>query len=356
MSLVALRRRVATLSAVAASIFASATGAAAVVQAPAYTVPARAGLTSGLVGVIVEPSELGSTAGMKPIYAFVLSAKRSVDMTMYELIDPTMVRDLVADQKRGVRVRVILDTNRERSRNMATFAALEKGGVAVVWADPTYEATHQKTITVDSAKSLVLTGNLDDEYYATTRDFGVWDTNRADVSAIDAVFNADFEHKPVKPSDGADLVWSPGAQAQMLAVITGARHTLSIENEEMGSSAITSAIVAAARRGVRVEVTMTADSEYDSELGAIVSAGGHVHLYVNGYSDLYIHAKTTIADAGFSSEKIYVGSINFSSASMDNNRELGIITSDAPIVKDVNSVVLGDYTNCDSATDCHDYA
>jgi len=40
--------------------------------------------------VIVEPSELGSSAGITAVYDFVLSAKKSVDMTMYELVDPAI--------------------------------------------------------------------------------------------------------------------------------------------------------------------------------------------------------------------------------------------------------------------------
>jgi cardiolipin synthase A/B len=311
---------------------------------------------SGLVGVLVEPSKLGSTAGMEPVYSFVLSARRSVDMTMYEFIDPTMVKDLVADHKRGVRVRVILDTNRERSRNLATFRALRAGGVAVVWADTRYEATHQKTITVDGRESLIASFNLTEEYYSTTRDFGIWDTDRADVAAIEAVFDADFAHRPITPSDGADLVWSPGSQTQMLAVITGAKHTLSIENEEMGDPTITRAVVAAARRGVRVEVTMTASGSYDSDWTSIVHAGGHVHLYANGWTDLYIHAKATIADAGFGTERMYVGSINFSSASMDDNRELGIITTNPAIVDKLSTVVQKDFTDCTATTECRNYS
>jgi len=322
----------------------------------ASAAPAPVKVSSGLVGVVVEPSRLGSSAGMEPVYRFVLSAKRSVDMTMYELTDPTMVADLLADRRRGVKVRVILDTNRERSRNTAAFASLESGGAHVVWADTEYEATHQKTITVDSTESLILTANLTSEYYTTTRDFGVFDNDAADVKAIEAVFDADYAHRPVTLSDGADLVWSPGSQPQMLAVVNGARHTLSIENEEMGDSAITSAIVAAAARGVKVEVTMTADSDYDSDLNAIVRAGGHVHLYADASSDLYIHAKTTIADAGRNTQRIYLGSINFSSASMDRNRELGVVTSNATIVREVNAVVTADYSGCYAATDCRDYS
>ena len=304
---------------------------------------------------MVEPSRLGSAKGMQAVYAFVLSAKRSVDMTMYELVDPTMVSDLLAEQRRGIKVRVILDTNRERSRNTPAFQALAAGGVRVIWADDLYEATHQKTITVDRARSLILTGNLTSEYYTTTRDFALADSNAADVSAIEAVFDADFAHRAVTPSDGSDLVWSPGAQAQMLAVIDGARHSLSIENEEMASTAVTSAIVAAAERGVKVEITMTADSYYDSDLDRIVRAGGHVHLYENGSRDLYIHAKTTIADAGLLTRRAYVGSINFSSASMDRNRELGVVTSDASIVDELNAVVTGDYSGCTAAASCRNY-
>ena len=351
MSRGALWRRAGFLVLAASAALTLVTAAGAVVPAPADHTHA----TSGLVGVIVEPSRLGSSTGMTPVYDFVLSAKKSVDITMYELVDPTMVNDLVADQKRQVKVRVILDTNREASRNGPAFQALRAGGVKVVWADTSYEATHQKTITVDGTESLILSANLTAEYYATTRDFAVFDTNPKDVAAIEAVFSADFAHEPITASDGSDLVWSPGSQPQMLAVINGASHTLSIENEEMGDSTITSAIVAAARRGVKVEVTMTKDSSYDRDWAAIVGAGGHVHLYKDGSSDLYIHAKTTIADAGFNDQRIYVGSINFSRASMDDNRELGIITTDATIVSDVNAVVTGDYSNCTSATDCTNY-
>jgi phosphatidylserine/phosphatidylglycerophosphate/cardiolipin synthase-like enzyme len=349
----ALARRSGLFVVAVAAALAFVTGAGAVEPEPAAHRPSA---SSGLVGLIVEPSKLGSAAGMQPVYAFVLSARKSVDMTMYELADPTMEADLIADRRRGVEVRVILDTNRERSRNLSAFESLTAGGVKVVWADTDYEATHQKTITVDGTESLILTANLTSEYYTTTRDFGVFDTDAADVSAIEAVFDADFAHRPITPSNGADLVWSPGSETQMLTVIDGARHTLSIENEEMDDSAITNAIAAAAERGVKVEVTMTTDSSLDSDFDAIVRAGGHVHLYEDESSELYIHAKTTIADAGLSTQRVYVGSINFSSASTERNRELGIITTDPTIIEEIDRVVTDDYSNCSAATACEEYS
>src|SRR5271165_5781285 len=348
-------RRLAVLALALGACLPTAVAAASVRPSGAGAVRALSPSSAGLIGVIVEPSRLGSAAGMRPVYAFVLSARRTVDMTMYELTDPTMVRDLITDHRRGVKVRVLLDTNRERSRNQSAFDELEAGGVSVVWAATGFDATHQKTITVDDRESLIASFNLTDEYYSTTRDFGVWDTDPADVSAIVAVFNADFAHRSHRPSNGADLVWSPGSQPQMLSVIEGAKHTLSIENEELGDAVVTNAIVAAAKRGVKVDVTMTDSGEYDSDWSEIVRAGGHVHLYADLASDLYIHAKTTIADAGSSARRMYVGSINFSSDSMNYNRELGIITSHASIIEDVNAVVSKDFAHCSAATHCENY-
>jgi hypothetical protein len=60
-------------------------------------------------------------------------------------------------------------------------------------------------------------------------------------------------HKKTTPPDRAGLVWSPtNAQAAILAVIGAARYTLAVENEEMGDPVVTSALEAAARRGVDV--------------------------------------------------------------------------------------------------------
>ena len=50
-----------------------------------------------------------------------------------------------------------------------------------------------------------MTANLTSHPYATSRDFPMVDTNRADVAAIIAVFNADFTDTAVHPGDGSDL-------------------------------------------------------------------------------------------------------------------------------------------------------
>jgi phosphatidylserine/phosphatidylglycerophosphate/cardiolipin synthase-like enzyme len=172
----------------------------------------------------------------------------------------------------------------------------------------------------------------------------VIDTQHADIAAIVATFDADFAHGAITPPDGADLVWSPtNAQASVLSVINGAARTLAVEDEEMDDPAVTSALAAAARRGVDVKITMTADPEWDQAFTDLAKAGAHVRLYADESSALYIHAKAIVADAGRPGQRVLVGSQNFSVASLDYNRELGILTSASAVVAAIAATLAADY-------------
>src|SRR3984885_2896903 len=145
---------------------------------PAPAHPAAAAGGSGTLQVLVEPK-----AGVGAIYKLITGAKSSVELTMYELIDTTAESDLAADAKRGVDVRVILDSHLEKSRNTSTYNYLKAHGVHVTWA-PSGTTYHQKTLTVDNKTSVIMPLNMVSEDYAGTRDFAVIDTTKADVPAI----------------------------------------------------------------------------------------------------------------------------------------------------------------------------
>jgi PLD-like domain/Putative Ig domain len=297
--------------------------------------PARAASDFSLV---ILPDQ-----GENAIYNFVNSATSSVNVTIYELNDTTLENDLIAREKAGADVRVILD-QAQKSYNTAAYNALTAGGVGVVWSSTAFTYTHQKTITVNDDESYISTGNFDTTYYATSRDYGVFDTDANDVAAIVAVFNADYAHTSITPSDGDDLVWSPtDSQTRLLALINGATKTLDIEQEEFSDTAIVNAIVAASKRGVAVRIVLEDPSSYSSEVSEVEAAGAQVTGYSSS-TGFYIHAKTIIADDGTSAQKAFAGSENFSSNSLNDNRELGLIVSDAGVVNGLETTFDGDFS------------
>ena len=208
------------------------------------------------------------------------AARHSIDVTMYEFSDTTAEHDLAAAAERGVRVRVILD-RRARSVNSDAYSYLGSHRVAVTWSSPDYHYTHQKTVITDGMKAVVMTANLTSRYYATSRDFLVVDTERADVSAITAVFNADFKKKAVRSGDGSDLVWSPtDSQDHLIGLINGATSSLRIYSEEMGDRTIENALIRAAERGVDVQICGENESgEYDSAFTKLARAGIRISYY-----------------------------------------------------------------------------
>ena len=306
----------------------------------AASVTAATPVTHANYTLLTEPN-----SGLGPVYGLISSARHNLDMTMYELSDPVAEADLAADARRGVSVRVVLDHNLAGRFNAPAFSYLQSHGVHVRWAPTSYDVTHQKTITVDGTVSVVMTLNLTSQYYATTRDFAIIDRDRQDVAAIEAVFDDDFAgDRSSREPPGADLVWSPGADARLVAVIESARHSLYVENEEMSEYTIVDALAAAAARGVDVEVVMTDQSSWHSNFDKLARAGVHVRTYSPSAS-LYIHAKVIDVDPGYSDEQLVIGSQNFSWASLQYNRELSVDlgSAEAGIVRAVAATVQSDY-------------
>ncbi|MFI6156424.1 phosphatidylserine/phosphatidylglycerophosphate/cardiolipin synthase family protein [Kitasatospora sp. NPDC051170] len=306
---------------------------------------------AGLISVGTPANAAGTfTAYVFPdqshsvVYSLINSATKSVDVTMYELRDTTAVNALIARQRAGVPVRVILD-GAHTSVNGSAYSALKAAGVGVTYSSTAFVYTHQKTVTVDGAKSLVMTGNLDTTYYSNDRDYAVLDTDLNDVAAIERVFAADYAKTSITPTDGDNLVWSPtDSQSRLLALINGAQTSLDVEQLEFGDPALVNAVAAAANRGVTVRVVGMDQSSYYSYFDQVVAAGARVVTY-STTTGLYIHAKAVVADYGTASAKVFAGSENFSDNSLNHNRELGLIVNDAGVLSAIENTVANDFAN-----------
>ena len=254
---------------------------------------------------------------------------------------------LAADERRGVAVRVLLSAGyggASSTVNGSAYDFLRAHGVAVRWSPSYFSLTHEKSLVVDGDRALIMTFNLTSKYYATGRDFGIVDGGARDVAAIERTFDDDWEGGGVNDPErallggnngdtGDDLVWSPGSEPALIALIDGAQKSLSLYNEEMADMDVTKTLIDAARRGVAVYVVMTGADEWKWDFAELATAGVHVRTYSDDAgAPLYIHAKMIVADAGSTSARAFVGSENFSAASLDENRELGIMISDSVII------------------------
>jgi phosphatidylserine/phosphatidylglycerophosphate/cardiolipin synthase-like enzyme len=101
----------------------------------------------------------------------------------------------------------------------------------------------------------------------------------------------------------------------------------------MGDAAVVDALISAARRGVAVRVCgENTYGEYDSEFAKLARAGVRVSYYSDP-GGFYIHGKVIEADYGTRHAKVFIGSENFSSTSLNRNRELGLSSPARPLCR-----------------------
>jgi cardiolipin synthase A/B len=285
------------------------------------------------------------SAGFSGFYAQTNAAKKSIDMEMYELKDTTEESDLVAAVKRHVTVRVLLDSAFSgKEVNTTAYNYLTTNGVSVKW-DPSGYIFHAKVTTFDGTTSDVSTANLTSEYYATTADAEIIDTNPTQVAAIEATFNKDWTGT-IPRSDTVQapgLVWSPitssgTAETALVNQIAAAKRTVDFTSEELADPAIYNALAADAKRGVKCEIVMTNSSSWDTGFKAVTSAGCSVHVYPDSTKALYIHIKQIIDDAGTSTQSVLIGSQNASYTSLTKNREAGLLLTNTEASSVINAL------------------
>jgi len=327
---------------------------------------------STTAGATAQTAHAGSTvyyrlvqypqAGFGGLYAQIGAARRSIDMEMYELKDPVAEQDLAAAARRGVTVRVLLDRDYSGADvNAPAHAYLEAHGVQVRWAQAHY-IFHIKATSFDDRSADVSTANLTAEYYSSTRDAEVIDTDPAQVKAIEQTFANDWAAAPddtprEQTVQAPGLVWSPNtgsdsAETAMVAQINSAKHAVEFESEELSDAPVYDALAAAARRGVRCRIVMTDSGDWDEAFAAVTKAGCLVHVFPDSSSALYIHEKLVLDDPGTATQSLEIGSQNASWESLHENRELGLLihaaNGGAAVIASVNGTFQQDFGNASS--------
>jgi hypothetical protein len=93
----------------------------------------------------------------RPILDAIAAAKKSLRIKMFLFSDPALLAAVIAAQKRGVKVRVMLNPARRggEPENEATRKKLQKAGVEVIDSNPAFAVTHEKSMVVDGEMAFV---------------------------------------------------------------------------------------------------------------------------------------------------------------------------------------------------------
>jgi cardiolipin synthase len=232
--------------------------------------------------VIVMPDDT-----IEPILAAIGAAAKSLRIKMFSVSDRRVLSALVKAHKRKVKIRVLLNPARHSGeiQNKGARALLLDAGIDVLDTNPGFTVTHEKSMVVDDATAFIGSLNWDPDNFEETREFAVTSDDPAEVAEVIECFEADWSRQPFKPRPSSNLIWCPDSGRDRIAqFIDAAKHSLFVQNER--------------------------------------------------YQDTIIVESRAV-----------VGSINLTSSSFDERRELAIHLSDPDVVERLATVIHEDWQN-----------
>ncbi len=201
--------------------------------------------------------------------------------------------------------------------NPKTKLELDTDGVSTEWSNPSFALTHEKSVTIDGSETFVLSQNLTASAFTKNREYDILDTNPPDVTEVRTIFIDDWERKSFSPPQNTSLIESPdNSRPALTTLINGATNLIDAETEDINDKQLIQ-VMSDKAKNLTIRLIVPTISQLESNktaLEQLTAAGAQVRTI----SSPYMHAKMILSD----NTKAYIGSINFSQQSMDENWEL----------------------------------
>lgn len=353
----------------------------------------------------LEPGYYHNADG-SPIVELIDSAKKRLDIEIYEMDDPTVIAAIRRAIKRGVKIQVVNEptpvgggcklfeasTDAEgegEDRKPATCADRQKlvdqvnkaGGSYVPFRKDAFCTDgkgcleHGKLAIADTKVALISTGNFntsnlcDLKYAPSTcnRDYSILTDDPDAVRSLQNIVDKDVRgewYDATKALVGAGkklLTVGPNSLEPLVAFIKTAKHRIQVQNQYLKEPNINNALIAAAKKGVAVQVNVSSACAFAKPTASQAKSFGAIYkgfddvgiesrmftknITVNGKKG-YLHAKAIVID----DERAWVGSVNGSTQAATKNREFGIFFDTIADVEALSAQMTEDFEHEASLT------
>lgn len=266
-------------------------------------------------------------------------AQERVYLEVYIFTEKRMLEAMKQAHKRGVEVQVILERNPYMAPklNLPRFAELEKLGISVVWSNTqNYALNHSKFFIIDD-EVILSTGNMSYSSFSKNRDFIVSVKDKKVLQDFLDIFRSDFLGIPKTPYS-ENLVISPEySRSKISELFFWAEKSIDMYFQYLQDDELFQILLDRAKENIDIKIVLDDDfyEENPDEIQILRDAG----IQVQKYKSSVMHAKAILVDDTY----LFIGSINFSSYSLDKNRETGIILSDKKTIKEFQKVFSDDF-------------
>jgi phosphatidylserine/phosphatidylglycerophosphate/cardiolipin synthase-like enzyme len=254
-------------------------------------------------------------------------ARKTIDIVIFRLDRPEVIRALEGAVARGVVVRALIaHTNHggEKSLRKLELRLLD-AGVTVARTDDELVRYHGKMMVIDGRQLHVFGFNCTRTDMDKTRSFGAVTRNARLVQEALKLFEADQARQPYTAGNNRLIVSPENARERLAAFISGAKRQLLIYDPKVTDNVMARLLTERANTGVDVRVIGKSDAK-----GKVLS---------EKYPGKRLHVRAIIRDG----QRAFIGSQSLRRVELDRRREIGIIVQQPRVVQQMAAVFEADW-------------
>lgn len=266
------------------------------------------------------------------------AAKEKIYVEVYIFTERDMRDALIRAHNRWIEVKILLENNPYKAPylNDKHYEAFQNAWLDVKWSDPlNYSLNHAKMMIIDE-KVYISTWNFSYSLFKYNQDFLVSVENTDFIEKLEALFIWDFEHKNIGVYD-TNLVISPSdSRFKLEQLVLSAKESVRFYFPYIADERFENTLFKASQKWVNIQGIVAKD--FYNEENDVIERFERTNIEMSFLKKDKLHAKAMLIDESI----LYIGSINFSTYSFDENREIGLIIKDKKIIEDFKNIFNSD--------------
>ena len=276
------------------------------------------------------------------------NANQRVYIEVYIFTEKRIKAAIKKAHDRWVDVRIILEKNPYLAPrlNDNVFNELSEHWINIVRSDSSdYALNHSKLMIIDDEVA-ISTWNLSYSTFAYNKDFFVFTDDDVMRENLLYVFENDFSGTKVSPYE-SNLILSPAySRAKFQQLFDSAESSIQMYFQYFQDDQLASSFLSKAEQGVSVQAIVS--ESYADDHGHEITHMEKTGIEIKYMPKPKMHAKAILIDKKY----LFIGSINFSTYSLDSNREVGILIKNHEVISKFLKVFTQDLSeskNIDSS-------
>ncbi len=259
------------------------------------------------------------------------NAKKRVFVEVYMLTEKRIKEALVKAHKRWIDIKIVIEHSPYLAVNLNQkhFKQLQEKWVNIVWSNAkNYALNHSKIMLIDD-ELILSSGNFTYSTFAHNRDLFLITRDKNIVNIFTKIFNKDFEGERFQIYDDSIILSPDYSRIKFEKMIMWAEKNIKIYAQYLKDKKLFNIIQKKVKQWIKVEIILSKNwyKEYVKEK---VGSAGLQTLQVSVINNkAKMHSKAIAIDDKY----LFIGSVNFSSPSMDSNREMWLLLTNKKILE-----------------------